>query len=109
MSGFIDRDLFEKDLREAADRKAKYTGIEYANGMLDACSRLMQFPDADVKPVVRGYWIRKDDSSCIAKCSNCTNDNNYAFVHYVLDGEDVFSQQDLYCPFCGADMRGKHE
>ena len=60
-------------------------------------------PAADVRPVVRGKWIRRSDDSCVATCSVCGKENHYAFCIMSL-AEQSLVQQDMFCPFCGADM-----
>lgn len=50
-------------------------------------------PAADVRPVVKGRWIRKDSRFCYA-CSECGEMWAY---------HDAFK----FCPNCGADMRGE--
>lgn len=61
---------------------------------------------ADVRPVVRGKWIRKQELinpidgiwGSWVECSNC---RGVAFNH------EVFGyQRDNFCHHCGADMRG---
>lgn len=57
-------------------------------------------PLADVRPVVRGRWIRKHDDVCYwSECSICGEyppKNRY--------GQEWLSD---FCPNCGADMRGE--
>ena len=56
---------------------------------------------ADVKPVVRGEWIKKDDGVCWWwECSNC---GERPLRRYKTD---VLSN---FCPNCGADMRGEDD
>lgn len=51
---------------------------------------------ADVRPVVRGEWVRtSDDFGEYCKCSNCGKE--YYFGPLV---------QTNFCSNCGADMRG---
>ena len=58
-------------------------------------------PTIEAEPVRRGRWIGRrslqvdEDDFEIAKCSEC--------------GEEVilYQWQDLFCPNCGADMRGE--
>ena len=49
----------------------------------------MEFPAADVEPVVRGEW--RD-----GKCTNCG-----CFGYPTFDGGN---ERTAYCPFCGAHM-----
>lgn len=78
----------------------------YLEGIKDADIRIRSVPAANVRPVVRGVWIRRHDDSCTATCSVCGNENHYAFCIMSLK-EQLISQQDMFCPFCGADMRGE--
>ena len=60
-------------------------------------------PAADVKPVVRGRWVKSDlDDECVT-CSNCKKlkfSNRHAFTQL------AFEEWGLnFCPNCGADMR----
>lgn len=54
-------------------------------------------PTVDAVPVKRGKWIESDEydeyRGRLYRCSNC---NTF-----------VVSDFDNYCPYCGADMRGK--
>ena len=67
------------------------------------CDRnpLQAIPAADVKPVVRGKWIKKEPYE-VWKCSVCEMDNKYAYSY----GDDDYELQDIYCPQCGANMDG---
>lgn len=60
-------------------------------------------PPADVRPVVRGRWAKKNDSPLDGEycCSNCKQEIDIA------DGEETPLNRGMnYCPSCGADMRG---
>ncbi len=50
-------------------------------------------PTVDAVPVVRGEWIRQDDTFTKYMCSNCGSKNYQGYENF--------------CPNCGADMRGK--
>lgn len=61
-------------------------------------NELNLMPDADVAPVVHGYWsrelIRNENGGCVGAkmiCSNCKQDNKH-------------DEYMLYCPNCGAKM-----
>lgn len=54
---------------------------------------ISSLPPADVRPVVHGRWIDYDDDYGAYCCSVCEQDAP----------EDT---RWLYCPNCGADMRG---
>lgn len=59
---------------------------------------------ADVKSVVRGHWIRLQGSS--SKCSVCGNEDAYSYVLKIDTDKVYYEQQDMFCPYCGADMKG---
>ena len=61
---------------------------------------IAEYPAADVKPVVRGKWVKQEPYE-VWKCSACKEDNMYAYT----DGDEGYELQDLFCPNCGADMR----
>ena len=64
---------------------------------------LSEYPTVDVAPVVHGHWIEDEmaDGHPVWICSICGEEDCYAYTW----GE-VKRQDDLYCPKCGADMRG---
>lgn len=61
---------------------------------------LKGYPAADVRENVRGEWIEVTDEN-FASTYYCSNCHNAPIVN--LYGEYDFS---IYCPKCGADMRG---
>ena len=79
-------------------------------GKKEAIECLESVPAADGCPVVYGEWIDKDgqpvgwdkhNPGCPARrcwCSNCGDE---------LDASDEYPIEGLFCPHCGADMRGK--
>ena len=64
---------------------------------------IKEIPAADVRPVVRGKWIKQEPyNQNYWKCSNCGETNKYAY----RDGDvTIYELQDFFCPNCGADMR----
>ena len=70
-------------------------------GLIPRCSyydRMQDIPPADVRPVVRGKWIRKHDDVCYwSECSNCGE----------YPPKDRWNREweSAFCPNCGADMR----
>lgn len=68
----------------------------------DMIDDVEDFPAADVAPVVRGRWIKKDpyDSESNVKCSACGEVFDY------IDGVCHLCDVELpyYCPNCGARM-----
>jgi predicted RNA-binding Zn-ribbon protein involved in translation (DUF1610 family) len=63
---------------------------------LNLVDYLDEVPAADVRPVVRGKWLKyAPDNSDMMTCSECEK-------YWILDGD----QYDYhFCPNCGADMR----
>lgn len=51
-------------------------------------------PSADVKPVVRGEWVKVDAD--LYWCSHC---------HSEIEMRDIYIAECRYCPICGAYMR----
>lgn len=87
MAKYINAELFKSELE-----KGHYDGS--ITGAYDVEKLLDKQPAADVKEVVKGYWIRfSGDGFC---CSNCGEVRHYD----TLDGVDP----DKFCPSCGADM-----
>lgn len=80
--------------RQAAIEKIRYEGI-YDSGYSDeereddVVDMIESIPVADVRPVMQGKWILKDDGR--AHCSMCDTPGN----------SHVWN----FCPNCGADMR----
>jgi rubredoxin len=63
------------------------------------------FPAADVRPVVRGKWIDRDDDYYgwnVWACSACGEE-------FVLAEGTPDMNNYHYCPNCGADMRGEQD
>jgi rubrerythrin len=84
------------------------SGLPIANGkrsVTDCIMRLKEIPAADVRPVVKAYWIGEGDGYAdgemvydVWHCSNCD---------YTVDEGDNEPPQYNFCPNCGADMREK--
>lgn len=57
-------------------------------------------PSADVRPVVRGKWLRTQAYPHRIYCSNC-------YVTFIRNDEflELKETPHNYCPNCGADMR----
>ena len=64
-----------------------------------AMNALNAIPAADVRPVVRGRWVRSEDADD-GYCSNCKCDMPMCRE----DWEWKYCETD-FCPNCGADMR----
>lgn len=79
----------------------------YKVGYNEAIDNIADFePTADVRPNVKGKWIRHKDRACWY-CSECTADDYYAYIRDCDSGE--YELQDNFCPNCGADMRKETE
>lgn len=103
MTKYIDREAFMQSMYHEAFEKdsdlQKWDGgcwIRYK--LLE--NVMSATPPADVRPVVRGKWIWKDNGEVV--CSECND--LIAVVGNTEDLETVISGFNL-CPNCGADMR----
>lgn len=75
------------------------------NAVVSAQTAVKNLPAADVRPVVRGKWVKADyeeddwpfPEDMFYLCSNCTT--RHGFV----------GEQPNFCPNCGADMRGEQD
>ena len=84
----------------------KYCGHDsYYNDMyysiLDEIKKRMSAKEKRKK----GRWIRKSPTAWSWTCSCCKKDDVYAYSAGKSFEPDVL--QDLFCPNCGADMRGE--
>ena len=103
VTDYISRETAIEKITALINKSGKYTA--YESGAEDACYIVEHdIPTADMRPVVHGKWIRRSDDSCVATCSVCGEENQYAFCIMSLD-EQSLVQQDMFCPKCGADMR----
>ena len=68
------------------------------------CSRYI--PATDVRPAVRGHWVRKDSIAhgCVMRVCLCSACKRNALIN-----EDGFWELSNFCPNCGADMRGRED
>lgn len=89
MAEYIDRD---------AAIAACFDG--FADCRDDCAANIRSIPTADVRPVVRGKWERRNTffHNSIVKCSLCGN-----FLD--LAGVNAGRGDANFCPNCGADMR----
>jgi len=94
MAEYIEREKAARILREEATAHyptAFHVGLYAAARVIDS------IPAADVRPVVRGRWIRptRVPDSMLDECSVC--------------GFDTGAYTFNFCPNCGADMRGEQD
>ena len=89
---------FEGDMKENG-----FCGIP-----CDDYKRISNIPAADVRPVVKGFWVEENGEDahtgelwCIWKCSECGARRTAGWRHT----QDGRNPRDNYCPNCGADMR----
>lgn len=108
MSDYISREDVKKLLWERISLATfMRRGIPNAMKSLSLISEeLEKIPAADVRPIVKGEWIKNKDRVGW-HCSVCKADNNFAYSWNSETGKVEF--QDNYCPCCGADMRGTDE
>lgn len=66
----------------------------------DVAHMIDDIPAADVRPAVRGRWIKK---GCYAVCSNCGERIAIAWTTTVEEMVNVYRFK--FCNNCGADMR----
>lgn len=96
MAEYIDRDAFIAHIR-----KDPLFGMVEQYGITGV---IKAFPAADVQPVVHGKWIKNEGIGVQGvgwHCSVCKENDVWAFID---KGEKT--QDDLYCPNCGAKMDG---
>lgn len=76
----------------------------------DAATAIDSIPAADVRPVVRGKWIRAKGSWCtpggdpVWECSECGKGRHVYGIEHGTYGADVADSQWAACPNCGAKM-----
>ena len=94
MAEYIEREAVVRYLKGYSEKElnsmSPYGMI--TSKVLDKVERaLSEMPAADVQPVRRGKW---EDCSNGSMCSCCYRDVTY---------------ETPFCPYCGADMRGKED
>ena len=77
-------------------------GVEWDKAL--ATAMLKGLPSAQPERT-KGKWIRKSPTAWMWTCSYCKKDDAYAYSAGESFEPDVL--QDLFCPNCGADMRGE--
>lgn len=95
-------------VKEAREYIIRHCNPDYPKGKTEWETALNMAIDAlSEQPTVeerkKGKWIRKSPTAWMWTCSCCEKDDAYAY-----SADDSFEPvlQDLYCPNCGADMRG---
>ena len=96
MARYIDADALDDTVQRLNEQGWQITRGDYKR--ID--SVLFEMPTADVKPVVRGEWIKESEYSVMGEgymwyCSKCGRKEYFNFK----------DKKDNYCPNCGADMR----
>lgn len=68
----------------------------------DVESIVSEIPAADVRPVVRGRWIKQNDDPLDGNfyCSAC-----HSGIDIATGSETPIDREMFFCPNCGADMR----
>ena len=96
MAEYIEREAAIKAIESVPD--GNWRSIRYAK-------EVKAVPAADVRPVVKAYWIGEGDGYAdgemvydVWNCSNCG---------YTVDEGDNEPPRYNFCPNCGADMRGE--
>ena len=102
MSEYIERESTVEKFEFIKQQTRSIHGRAYVDGIINV---LQKIPSADVRPVVRGRWIKShaivgiDAKTCDVKigetdkCSECGEE----FVRPIKEYK--------FCPSCGADMR----
>ena len=75
-------------------------------------SDVESIPAADVRPVVRGHWVKARGSWCtpggdpVWECSECGKGVHVYGIEHGTYGSDIADGQWVSCPNCGAKMGG---
>lgn len=117
MAEYIEREAAIEKLNKLCDRVCKYSKAQ-RKYMCGACPLGDAFtvieddiPAADVRPVVRGKWVKARGSWCtpggdpVWECSECGKGRHVYGIEHGSYGADVADGQWVACPNCGADMR----
>ena len=86
------------------------------NGPSEICDLydLKKLPPADVRPVVRGRWVRvggffTPGGDPVWQCSECGKGRHVYGIEHGTYGTDVSDGQWLACPNCMAIMEGESD
>lgn len=85
----IDADAITKE------KLVKFVGNQNFISFDDLLWMISEIPTIDAVPVVRGEWLRQDETFTRFMCSQCGSKNHAGYENF--------------CPNCGADMRKKVE
>lgn len=80
----------------------------------DIKSLISSIPPADVRPVVRGRWVRvggffTPGGDPVWQCSECGKGRHVYGIEHGSYGADVSDGQWLACPNCMAIMKGEND
>lgn len=70
----------------------------------EAYEALNNISPVDARPVVKGEWIKEEDTDAW-HCSCCSAVDAYAYCDDINHKPTVL--QDNFCPNCGAEMKGE--
>ena len=99
MSRYIDAVWLQ--FKMTAMRGSSKGNMDRINTLWEVQDAIQQMPAADVRKNVHGEWVWDDSENCFL-CSKCGNGYKN---QPTLMGEPMF----LFCPCCGAKMRGKED
>lgn len=83
----------------------------WANAFSECAEMILDIPPADVRPVVRGKWIKvggfyTPGGDPVWECSECGKGRHVYGVEHGTYGADISDGQWVACPNCGAEMEG---
>ena len=101
-------------MADLIDRQAAMDALEKRTGIKWELLKILQpmlcvlevLPSAQPERK-RGEWIRTSPTEWMWTCSCCKKDDAYAYSAGESCEPDVL--QDMFCPNCGADMRGNED
>lgn len=99
MGDHVDRKRLKEAIREdALNCLSCYNGEVLDLVLMD----IDEVPAADVRPVVRGRWIKQNDDPLDGNfyCSAC-----HSGIDIATGSETPIDRKMFFCPNCGADMR----
>ena len=98
--------------RDAIKREWDGVGGQYEAWAIikDTCDAIDEVPPADVRPVVRGRWVKvggfvTPGGDPVWECSECGKGRHVYGIEHGTYGADVSDGQWVSCPNCGADMK----